>query len=118
MNNNINRNELKERLLNEGYVESNGIEMTLDNLLNLTGDAADMLKEWMETGKVRKFEPIEGFDRNFFRSEMKMKDPAIILAYGMLLDNPKYNAVMLHKMHERQLKYEQKINKTSFKADN
>lgn len=105
MNNNINRDELKKRLLNEGYTESNGIEITLDNLLNLTGDAATMLEEWMKTGKIRKFEPIEGFDKAFFRGEMKMKDLAIILAYGMLLDNPKYNAVMLHKMHERQLKY-------------
>ncbi|MBE6336270.1 MAG: hypothetical protein E7066_06310 [Lentimicrobiaceae bacterium] len=117
MNNNINRDELKKRLLNEGYIESNGIEMTLDNLLNLTGDAADMLEEWMKTGKVRRFEPIEGFDRVFLRNEMKMKDPAIILAYGMLLDNPKYNAVMLHKMHERQRKYEHKINKELYKTD-
>lgn len=117
MNNNINRDELKKRLLNEGYIESNGIEMTLDNLLNLTGDAADMLEEWMKTGKVRRFEPIEGFDRVFLRNEMKMKDPAIILAYGMLLDNPKYNAVMLHKMHERQRKYEHKINKDLYKTD-
>ncbi len=102
--NNINRDKLKSLLLNEGYIEANGIEMTLNNLMNLTGEAAKMLQEWMETGKVRKFEPIEGFDRNFLRNEMKMKNPAIILAYGMLLDNPKYNALMLRRMHARQLK--------------
>lgn len=103
--NTINRDKLKELLLEEGYIESNGIEMTLDNLMNLTGDAAEMLKEWMETRKVRKFEPIEGIDRNFLRNEMKMKDPAIILAYGMLTsDNPKYNAYLLRRAHMMQLK--------------
>lgn len=102
--NKIDRSKLKNMLLNEGYIESNGIEMTLDNLMNLKGAAAEMLLEYMETGKVHKFEPIEGFDRNFLRNEMKMKNPAIILAYGMLLDNPKYNAMMLRRMHSEQLK--------------
>lgn len=98
--NNIDRNKLKELLLNEGYIESNGIEMTLDNLMNLKGDAADMLREWMGTGKVRKFDPIEGIDRKFLRGEMKMKDPAIILAYGMLTSgHPKYNALLLRRIH-------------------
>ena len=102
--NNIDRSRLKDMLLNEGYIESNGIEMTLDNLMNLTGEAAEMLQEYMETGKVRKFEPIEGFDRNFLRNEMKMKNPAIILAYGMLLDNPKYNALLLRRIYAQQFK--------------
>ena len=102
--NNIDRSRLKDMLLNEGYIESNGIEMTLDNLMNLTGEAAEMLQEYMETGKVRKFEPIEGFHRNFLRNEMKMKNPAIILAYGMLLDNPKYNALLLRRIYAQQFK--------------
>lgn len=104
MNNTINRTELKDLLLNEGYIESNGIETTLDNLMKLTGPAADMLQEWIATGKVRDFESIEGFDRSFLRNKMKMKNPAIILAYGMLLDNPKYNAMLLRRIYERQFK--------------
>jgi len=104
MNNTIDRTELKKLLLNEGYIESNGIEMTLDNLMRLTGSAADMLLEWMATGKVRDFESIEGFDRSFLRGKMKMKNPAIILAYGMLLDNPKYNAMLLRRIYEQQFK--------------
>ena len=104
MNTNIDRSKLKHLLINEGYIDSNGIEMTLDNLMNLTGLAAEMLEEWIKTGKVKQFEPIEGFDRNFLRNNMKMKDPAIILAYGMLLDNPKYNAMQLRRIYAGELK--------------
>lgn len=95
----IDRNALRERLVNEGYVEEFGLENTVDNLLNLRNleddSAYKMLIEWMKTGKIGKFEPIEGIDKRFLRDTLKMKAPAIILAYGMLLYDPKRNAMFL-----------------------
>lgn len=102
---NIDRNELRRRLIECGYIEDYGIDRTVDNLLNLEKledkSAYEMLKEWMLTGKLRKFAPIEGIDIKFLRNNLKMKDPAIILAYGMLLFNPKQNAVVLKREASR-----------------
>ena len=102
--NTIDRNQLKERLIDEGYIPEFGIENTIDNLLNLQNledkSAYDMLVEWMETGKVRKFDPIEGIDLKYLRTTLKMKDPAIILAYGMLIYDPKSNAIFLKKQEK------------------
>lgn len=101
MDNNIDRNELRKRLIDCGYIEDFGIDRTVDNLLNLKRledkSAYEMLQEWMITGKLRKFSPIEGIDVKFLRNNLKMKDPAIILAYGMLLFDPKHNAVVLKR---------------------
>lgn len=102
--NTIDRNQLKERLIDEGYIPEFGIENTIDNLLNLQNledkSAYDMLVEWMKTGKVRKFDPIEGIDLKYLRTTLKMKDPAIILAYGMLIYDPKRNAIFLKKQEK------------------
>lgn len=106
----ISREELKERLIEEGYVPEFGIEQTIDNLLGLqkleeTGAAYEMLVEWMKSGKVGKFEPIEGIDKNFLKNNLKMKDPAIILAYGALLYDPKRNAILLKREENRRLQF-------------
>lgn len=97
----IDKNELKQRLIDCGYIPQFGLDGTVDNLLNLqyidNPDAYNMLVEWMETNKIRKFEPIEGLDLKFLRDILKMKDPAIILAYGMLLHDPKRNAIFLKR---------------------
>lgn len=97
----IDRNELRERLIDCGYIPEFGLENTIDNLLNLhkleNQDAYKMLEEWMGTGKLRKFEPIEGIDYKYLKDILKMKDPAIILAYGMLLYDPKRNALFLKR---------------------
>lgn len=102
---NIDRNQLKKRLLDCGYIEDFGLGQTLDHLLNLAHlddkRAYEMLEEWMQTGKIAKFEPIEGIDRKFLRDKLKMKDPAVILAYGMLLFDPKRNAMLLKRELDR-----------------
>lgn len=92
---------LKSRLLEEGYIESNGLDRTVENLLGLEGKAREALETWIATGKVVNFEPIEGIDRRYLRDKLKMKDPAIILAYGMLLAEPKYNAMFLKRQTNR-----------------
>lgn len=107
--NTIDREQLRERLLDEGYIPEFGIENTIDNLLNLqrleNQSAYEMLIEWIETGKVRKFDPIEGIDIKFLRSNLKMKDPAIILAYGMLLYDPQRNAIFLKRQEKTQNRF-------------
>lgn len=103
--NTINKNELRERLIDCGYIPEFGLDNTVENLLNLknieNSDAYLMLEEWMETNKIRKFEPIEGIDYKFLKDTLKMKDPAIILAYGMLLHDPKRNAMFLKRQADK-----------------
>lgn len=107
--NTIDRNELRERLIDCGYVPEFGLENTIDNLMNLKNidnqDAYLMLQEWMNTGKVRKFEPVEGIDLKFLRDTLKMKAPAIILAYGMLLYDPVRNALFLKRQADKKQIY-------------
>lgn len=98
----IDRQELKERLLKEGYVEANGLEKTIDNLLHLEGKAADMLHDWLKSNILPQFEAIEGVDSTFLREQIKMKEPAIILSYGMLLIAPKINGARLRSLQKRQ----------------
>lgn len=93
--NTINRQELKKRLIQEGYVDANGLEGTIDNLLNLDGKAGEMLVEWYNHGIRPEFEAIEGVDSTWLRDTLKMKEPAIILSYGMLLRDPKVNGAHL-----------------------
>lgn len=103
----IDRNKLRERLIDCGYgfVSEDVLKQTVNNLLNLeTLDnpaAYEMLVEWMRTAKLRKFEPIEGIDLKFLKEKLKMKEPAIILAYGMLLHDPKRNALFLKRQADK-----------------
>lgn len=97
----INKNKLKQRLIDEGYIEEYGLDRTIENLINLekleNKAAYEMLCTWLRSGKIQKFDPIEGIDMKFLRDELHMKNPAIILAYGMLLYDPKHNAMVLKK---------------------
>lgn len=101
----IDKKELEQRLIDCGYIPEFGLDHTIENLLNLRNienpDAYKMLEEWMETNEIRKFEPIEGIDLKFLRDKLKMKDPAIILAYGMLLHDPKRNAMFLKRQVDK-----------------
>lgn len=105
----IDKSELKQRLIDCGYISEFGLDNTVENLLNLKNienpDAYAMLEEWVKTNKIRKFEPIEGIDVKFLRDTLKMKDPAIILAYGMLLHDPKRNAMFLKRQVDKRNVY-------------
>lgn len=93
----LDKNLLKERLLEVGYIDSPITDKAAEHLLTLKGKAAAMLQKWIDTGRIPSFESIEGIDKKFLRDTLRMKDPAIIMAYGMLLDNPKYNAMLFKK---------------------
>lgn len=94
---NIDPKSLRERLIEVGYPDTELTDNSVKHLLDMKGDAAEMLKIWVETGRVPKFEAIEGIDKKFLRDILKMKDPAVIMAYGMLMENPKYNAMLLKR---------------------
>ncbi len=83
---------LKERLLKDGYVDSPKTDETAKRLLSLTGKPLTMLEEWIELGIKPHFSAIEGVDYSFLQQRLSMKDAALIIAYSMLLDNPKDNA--------------------------
>lgn len=99
--NTIDRQELKNRLIQEGYVEAFGLDQTIDRLLNLDGKAAEMLKAWMNNGIIPEFDEIEGISSKVLRENLKMKEPAIILSYGMLLKDPKTNSIHLKNLLKR-----------------
>lgn len=106
--NTIDRKELKNRLIQEGYVEAFGLDQTIDRLLNLDGKAEKMLKAWMEEGVIPEFDEIEGIDSKVLREKLSMKDPAIILSYGMLQKDPKANSIHLKNLLTRRMIYNNK----------
>lgn len=79
--------KLKKRLSIEGY-RGVLLEKTAGDLLKLEGKAAEMLHSWLEYGIMPEFSDIEGLNSNILRNHYKMKAPAIILSYGMLMNNP------------------------------
>ena len=103
--NKIDKKKLKECLLQEGYIEANGINETIDRLINLNGKALEMLVNWMDNGIRPEFEEIEGIDSTFLRKQLEMKEPAIILSYGMLLNDPKDAAEKLKSLLTERLEF-------------
>ena len=97
----IDRYELKKRLIQDGYIEANGLDRTIDNLLHLPDKAAAMLEKWMKDGEKVEFDAIMGIDSSILREKLQMKEPAIILSYGMLLKDPKVNSVHLKNLMNR-----------------
>lgn len=93
----INSQQLRYRLIQEGY---NGVllDQTTQNLLKLKGTAAEMLNSWLEYGIAPKFDSIYGLSSTVLREQLKMKEPAIILSYGLLIENPSRNSRYLKSL--------------------
>lgn len=87
----INRQQLRTRLVQEGYSGAL-LEQTTDDLIKLDGKAAEMLRSWLNDGIKPEFNDIEGLDSRLLREHYQMKEPAIILSYGMLMNNPVQNS--------------------------
>lgn len=100
----INKQELKSRLLEDGYVEENGLNATISHLLNLSEEPTRMLYDWMTTGKRPEFSEIHGISSEMLRQNAGMKEPAIIIAYDMLLTNPRRNSKLLQNMLTKKIK--------------
>lgn len=92
--------QLKKRLAQEGYTGLL-LEQTAGDLLKLDGKAAEMLNSWLDNGIRPDFDDIEGVNSRLLREQYRMKEPAIILSYGMLLNNPVHNSSYLKKLLSR-----------------
>lgn len=95
---NIDIDFLKSRLSKEGYLNNSVTEATAHRLLSLEGEAYSMLVDWLENGTKPSFGSIEGVDSSFLVDRLQMKDPALIIAYAMLKENPTENAAYFHKL--------------------
>lgn len=104
----INEQDLRERLLKEGYIEANGLNSTITHLLGMQEKAKQMLLEWMKEDKTPEFAAINGIDSHVLRETLKMKEPAIIISYNMLLVDPNRNSVLLKEMLSRRKLYQRK----------
>lgn len=96
--NTIDRQKLKTRLIEEGYVEAFALDRTVDYLLALDGSARKMLEEWLFNNESPNFDAIEGIDSVMLREQLNMKEPAVILSYGMLLKDAKMNSGYLKNL--------------------
>lgn len=87
----INRQQLRARLVQEGYSGAL-LDQTTDDLLKLDGKSAEMLHSWLGKGIKPEFNNIEGLNSRLLREQYQMKEPAIILSYGLLMNNPVQNS--------------------------
>lgn len=83
---------LRDRLIEDGYADNNTTDETAKRLLSFKGRAAQMLNEWFSNGTMPHFEPIDGVGSDFLLSKLKMKAPALIIAYAMLEAEPAENS--------------------------
>lgn len=88
----MNKNIVKQKLLEIGYSNTKALDGTVDRLCNLKGEPLELLEKWINEGKDPTFEAIEGIDCIFLKEKLSMKPPAIIIAYSMLLDDAKENS--------------------------
>ena len=98
--NTISIQQLKKRLSLEGY-RGALLDQTAGDLLKLDGKAAAMLHSWLNYGVSPDFDDIVGVNSRLLREQYRMKEPAIILSYGMLLNNPVQNSSYLKKLLSR-----------------
>lgn len=92
--NEIDLQQLRKSLIQEGY-SGPLLEQTIKNLLKLDGKAVEMLYSWLKHGTVPEFDQIEGVSSTYLRDYCCMKEPAIILSYGLLMKNPLHNSKFL-----------------------
>ena len=103
------KDDIKIRLISIGYPQTPGLDQTVDRLIGFTGEPKEMLEAWMERVVVPEFDSIYGISSSFLREKLGMKDPAIIIAFAMLLDNPKENADYLKQLVEKRFDFNPNI---------
>ena len=99
--NGIDQHQLKARLVKDGYADDM-LNQTVNNLMKLDGKAAEMLHLWLTYDVAPEFDNIGEFNSTILREQFKMKDSAIILAYGLLVNNPSQGSRFLKDMYNRQ----------------
>lgn len=85
-------NLIRMRLVEEGYKLSEAINQTISRLSNLKGKSLELLKDWLSNDAPVNFDPINDIDGEYLRNNLGMKEPAIIIAYEMLVREPEKNS--------------------------
>ena len=94
---------LRKALIEEGYQNTKALDATVDRLIALSAEPLALLEAWLYKNVEPRFDAIEGIDSNFLREKLQMKNPAVILAYSMLLDSPKKNAAYFMHLSENKI---------------
>lgn len=89
---------LRLRLADCGYAPSAQTEATIGRLCSLHADSQRLLMEWLRNENPVAFDPIQGIDSSFLREQLNMKEPAIIIAHQMLMDDPIGNATYFRQL--------------------
>lgn len=103
LHNTMNKEIVKQKLLEVGYSDTIALDATVNRLCNLTGKPHEMLVSWLNEGTSPMFEAIEGVDSSFLKDKLCMKDPAIIIAYAMLLEDVKENSDYFKHLSENKI---------------
>lgn len=82
---------IKKRLLEDGYKDNETTENTARRLFSLTGKSSEMLQDWVKNDITPSFEAINGVGSDWLIKKLKMKAPALAIAYAMLIENPDEN---------------------------
>lgn len=80
------------RLVEEGYSLSEATNQTVARLSSLKGRSLELLKDWLSNNIPVEFNSINGIDGTYLRNNLEMKEPAIIIAYEMLIRDPEENS--------------------------
>lgn len=83
---------VRMRLAEIGYPDTIQTDATVGRLCSLRVGSRELLLGWLRTESPVTFSPIQGIDSVFLRENLEMKEPAIIIAHQMLLDDPIENA--------------------------
>lgn len=102
---------IRKRLLDEGYADNAVTDETVRRLQALTGKPAELLREWLSKGTVPSFAPIHGVDSKFLQDRLKMKAPALAIAYAMLEAQPEENAEYFQKLADNIIKFYPRVKK-------
>ena len=103
LHNTMNKEIVKQRLLEVGYTDAPALDATISRLCELKGEPFNLLVSWLYEGKAPTFDAIEGVDSDFLKDKLCMKEPAIIIAYAMLLDDPKENSEYFKHLSENRV---------------
>lgn len=99
----MNKEIVKQKLLEAGYSDTQALDATINRLCDLKGKPNELLVSWIYEGKTPIFEAIEGVDSDFLKDKLCMKDPAIIIAFSMLIDEPKENSAYFKHLSENKV---------------
>ena len=68
--NTMNKEIVKQRLLEVGYTDAPALDATISRLCELKGEPFKLLVSWLYEGKAPTFDAIEGVDSDFLKDKL------------------------------------------------